>query len=263
MQNNEYISYHLIEDEDLIPSSYKKEITYEEKTYKNMTLYSLNDKKYYIWNYDGFDVLSNKEQKEIPLFKEDIYNIPLAVQTKEYIVIADYDSKYNFQKFYVLNSKNDKVKEIALEKEISFESYFLGTHSNKVYLVDKKNKKEYEIYPKRLSIANITKNNQGRIFNGNEWEKINMNVLTSNESSFTNKNNTTYELKEETLYQVQGNYKTKISNYTVKEIVYSDQDAVYYLVEDKLYSYNTSDGEILVIRNFEWNFNYKNMIYIF
>ncbi len=263
IQNNEYISYHLIEDEDLIPSSYQKEISYEEKTYKNMTLYSLNDKKYYIWNYVGFDVLSSKEQKEIPLFKEDAYSIPLAIQTSSYVVIADYDSQYNFQKFYILNSKNDKVKELVLEKEISFDSYFPGTYSNKVYLVDKKNLKEYEINPKHLTITNITKNNQGRIFNGDEWVKINMNVLTNNKTLFTNKNNTTYELKDNILYQVQENYKTKISNYKVKEIVYSDQDAVYYLVEDKLYSYNTSDGEALVLRNTEWNFNYENMIYIF
>ncbi len=50
---------------------------------------------------------------------------------------------------------------------------------------------------------------------------------------------------------------------SVKEIVYSTEDTVYYLEGDTLYYYNDSDGEVLVISNFEWNFNYKNMIFIF
>lgn len=262
MQNEEYISFHLIEDEEIIPKSLKKEINYEEKTYKNMTLYALNNKKYYIWNYEGFDIITNKEQKEIKLFKEDIYNIPLTIQVEKNIVIADYDSKYAFQKFYVIDTKKDKVRELVLEKEISYDSYFLGTSSKRAYLVDKKNKIEYEIYPKRLLIESITNNNQGRILKEDVWEPINMNVLASNETYFTHKEITTFKIENNQLYKVQGDYKTRISNHNVKEIVSTNEDTVYYLVDEKLYYYNDSDGEVLVLRNFEWNFNYKNMIYI-
>lgn len=262
MQNEEYISFHLIEDEEIIPPFLKKEISYEEKTYKNMTLYALNNAKYYIWNYEGFDIITNKEQKSISLFKEDIYNIPLAIQVGKNIVIADYDSKYAFQKFYVINTQKDKLREIALEKEISYDTYFLGTSSKRAYLVDKKNKVEYEIYPKRLLIENITNNNQGRILTNGEWEAINMNVLASNEMYFTYEENTTFKIEDNQLYKVQGDYKTRISNYNVKEIVSTKEDTVYYLVDEKLYYYNARDGEVLTIRNFEWNFNYKNMIYI-
>lgn len=262
IQNGEYISYHLIEDEEIIPSTYKKEIAYEEKTYKDMTLYALNNKKYYIWNYEGFDIITNKEQKEIKLFKEDIYNIPLTLQVENNILIADYDSKYAFQKFYVIDTKKDKLRELALEKEISYDTYFLGTSSKKAYLVDKKNKVEYEIYPKRLLIQNITNNNQGRILKEGEWEPINMNILANNETHFTYKENTTFKIEDNHLYKVQGEYKTRISNSNVKEIVSINEDTVYYVVDEKLYYYNDWDGEVLAIRKFEWNFNYKNMIYI-
>lgn len=261
-KDNELVSYYLIEDEKLIPSSYKKEISYEEKNYKNMSLYYLNNKKYYIWNYDGFDVISTKEQKELKLFQEDIYNIPLTLKVNKNILIADYNSKYSFQKFYVIDMNKDKIRELPLEKEISYDSYFLGTDDKKAYLVDKKNKIEYEIYPKRLLIDKISNNNQGRILKEDVWEPIHMNVLASNETFFTHKEKTSFKIENNQLYKVQGEYKTRISNSNVKEIVSINDDTVYYLVDEKLYYYNDLDGEVLVIRNFEWNFNYKNMIYI-
>lgn len=263
MQNDELISYHLVSDEELVPSSYKKEISYEEKSYKNMKLYFLNNKKYYIWNYDGFDVISDNVQQGIKLFKEDVYNIPLTIKVNNNLVIADYDSKYTFTKFYVLNSKNDKVKELSLKNEISFDSYYLGIVGNNAYLIDKKNKKEYEINSKRLLIENITKNNQGRILNYGTWEQISIGNLVNNETQFTYKEITQFKIENNTLYKVEANYQTRISDYNVKDIVYHENDTVYYLVDDKLYYYNNYDGEVLVLTNFEWNFNYKNMIYIF
>lgn len=263
IQNNEYVSFHLIEDDEIIDSSLRKEITYEQKNFKNMSIYSLNNKKYFIWNYEGFTVLSGDSQKEIKLFNEDIYNIPLAIKTGNYLIIADYNAKYVFSKFYVINTKNNKVRELDVDKEISFDSYFLGTTDKKVYLVDKKNKKEYEIDPKRLKFHDITKKNQGRILNNGEWEVIGMNALVNNDVHFQYKFNTTYELLDGILFKVQGDYKTKLSNQSVKEIIYVDESIVYYLIEDKLYYYTDSDGEVLVMRNFEWNFNYKNMIYVF
>lgn len=261
--NNEYVSYHLIEEEDLIDSSYQKEIVSEEKSFHNIKIYDLNDKIYYIWNYEGFYILSNQENKEIKLFKEDIYNLPLVMKVNQNLLVADYDAKYAFNKFYVINSKKDKVKEMNLEKEISFESYFLGSANKKAYLVDKKNKIEYEINPQKLRIENITKNNQGRILNQDVWEPVSMNLLVSKDMNFTHNTITEFKIENNTLYKVQGNYQTKISNQSVKDIIYFEKDTVYYLVGEKLYYYNDTDGEVLVLSNFEWNFNYKNMIYIF
>lgn len=263
IKNEKLISYHLIEDEELIPFSYKKEIIYEEKNYKSIKWYSLNNKKYYIWNYSGFDVISETEQKEIKLFKEDIYNVPLAIKVNNDLLIADYDNKYNFTKFYVIDSQKNKVRELLLDKEISFDSYFLGTIGKKAYLVDKKNKKEYEIYPKRLLIENIAYKNQGKIFHYGIWEPISIQSLISNENQFIYKELIQFKIDNNTLYKIEESYQTKVSKQNVKDIIYIEGDTVYYLVNEKLYYYNDTDGEVLVLSNFEWNFNYKNMIYIF
>ena len=262
-KNGEWISYTLVKDTDLIPEEYQKTLENEEKSYNALTLYHLDDKKYYIWNYTGFYVITKDTQKEMKLFNTDVYNIPITTKTKDYLVMANYDEKYAFTKFYVIDTKKDKIRELNLKEEIPYDAYFLGSTNKKTYLVDKKNKKEFEIYPKRLLIENIAHNNQGTILKEDKWEPIGIQSLVSNENAFTRKEYTSYIIENNTLYKVQDTYKTKVTEKEVKEIVTYDKENVYYLVDDKLYTYNDTFGEVLIMSHFEWNFNYKNMIYIF
>lgn len=262
-KDGELVSYHLIEDEDFDFKSYKKELAYTEKTYNNVNMYYLNDKKYYLWNYKGFYILSNKGEEYLEIFNEDVYNIPLTIKVNTNLLIANYDEQYIFNKFYVINSNKDTYKELELKNEISFDSYFLGSDKNYAYLFDKNNKVEYIIYPKKLKAKKFSKNDKGKILVSGEWETISINTLASKEELFTYDRITNYILDNNVLYKVQGDFKTKLSNQNIKYIVSFDEDEVYYLVDDKLYYYSDRDGEVLVLKNFEWNFNYKNMIYIF
>ncbi len=257
------ISYHLIENDSIIPAEYKKEISYNAEDYDRLKLNYIKDYKYYIWNYTGFYVISDDIKKEIKLFDNDVYNIPLAIKNERYILLADYNEKYAFKKFLVLDTKTDKVHELELDNEIAFDSYFLGATKKKVYLIDRKNKIEYEIYPKKMNVKNITNKNQGRIFQNGTWEERSIQSLINEEIHFSNKENTKFIIEDNILYKVQSDYKTQLSFKNVKDIIYQKDDTVFYLVDDQLYYYNDSDGEILVMSNFEWNFNYKNMIYIF
>jgi hypothetical protein len=262
-ENDTLISYHAIDNKDLIDSKYLKEINPNSTTYNNIEINYLNNKKYYLYNYKGFYIIDNNNNKELQLFDSDAYNITLATTTSNYLVIADYNSKYNFNKLYVINSKNNKVKEITTKEDISFDSYFLGTYKNKVYLMDKKNKKEYEINAKKLTINNITSKNKGKVLINNEWQDISINKLANDTTTFEYENVYNYILEDNKLYLESDNIKTLITKQNVKDIVKIDDETIYYLVDDKLYYFNNSDGEVFVMSYFEWNFNYKNMIYIF
>lgn len=255
LKDNEQLSSHLVLKEEI-------EINPQD-TYENITIYNLNQKSYFLWNYKGFYKIDSKKKETISLFQNDTYSLSLVEQVGNYLILADYDQKYEFQKFYVLNSKSGKVKELSLKEALPFDSYFLGVFKNKAYLIDKKNKQEYEINPKKLEIEKISKKNMGKLYTNNAWESLNMDILASNEKKFTYDEWITYQVENNTLYAIIDTYKIKLSNQKVKEIVYSEKDTVYYLVEDKLYCYNPEDGEIVLLSNFEWNFNYKNMIFIF
>ncbi len=260
---NEQIDYHQVLDLNILPKKYNQEDTSKETEYKNINIYNLNHKTYFIWNYKGFYKLDENENAEINLLKQDTYNIPLTYQINNMLLIADYNQKYNFDTFYLLSKNNNKIKKITSNIEFSFDSYYLGNYKNKVYLVDKKNKKEYEINPKVNTITNITRKNKGKILENNTWKDISINKLINHEYQFTTNKIYTYELQDNTLYQVINNHFIKVSKQTIKDIIKIDNDTVYYLVEDKLYSFNPLEGEQKLLSYFEWNFNYKNMIYIF
>lgn len=262
-KDGEFISYHLIDDSDIIPKEYFKEWNTQEEEYNNLKLYNLDNHKYFVWNYKGFYMIDKKNIKEISLFSNDVYTVSLVMQVGNYLLIADYESNYIFRKFYVINSKTGKVKELILDEDMPFESYFLGSTDTYAYLVDKKNKLEYEIYPKKLKYRNITTQGKGKIFINGEWQSIGMQSLVANEQKFSVSSFIKYEIKDQVLYAIINEKQVRITNQSVKQIVYFDNESVYYLVDDKLYSFNFYEGEILVLSNFEWNFNYQNMIYIF
>ena len=259
-ENGEYLDPELITDKSLIPETSKEIIN--PTPYENLNLYNLQDKKYLIWNYRGFYLLSKAQNQKINLFNEDIYSIPLATKVNKYLVIPNYEEKYNFNKFYVIDTSNGKVRDFNLTKTISSDSYILGINNNRLYLVDKKNEKEYELYPKRLIMDTISNNNRGKIIENGKWTSITLNKLTNSENKFTYDNITSYSLINNNLYEIVADYQTLLSK-NVSKVITNIDNTVYYLKEDKLYSYNHYTGEVLIMQNFEWNFNNDNTIFIY
>ncbi len=259
--NDEIIS------QDLLSDNFKKEFNLEiakEKileNYKNMEIYNQNH-NYLIWNYKGFYKVG-ANIKTLDLFKKDNYQNPLAYQTENYLIIPDYDSDYYFTKFYIYNYKKDTIKELKHEFEISYDSYYLGNINEELYLVDKKNQNEYKINLKKNYIEKISKDNVGKYFNGSKLEDISITKLINNELKFTTNNIYNYTLEDNKLYLNIKDFKILVTNKKVKKIVYIINDTVYYLSEDKLYSYKYLENNKLLIKHNEWLFNYNNHIFIF
>ena len=90
-------------------------------------------------------------------------------------------------------------------------------------------------------------------------------TLSNEEQTFTYQNNYKFSLKDNILYlsYLDNKIKTKISNNEVKEIVYINNDCIYYIADDSLYFYDLEYGETKLITYSEWNFNYNNMIFIY
>ena len=263
---NTLIDYHLVSDklkEKL--SDYYKNIKIENKKYNNYQLYNL-DNKILVWSYKGFNYLNKNDFEFIKIFNKDVYEIPLATKLNNYLFIPDYEQEHNFDKVYILNLENMKLEEWKLKYKISFDSYILGTNDKSIYLIDNKNKIEYELVPHKQKMRIIaTKNKDGLIYEKNQTKKISMNKLTSTIYSFTYKNNYNYFIENNKLYLTYLNEptKTKISNNDIESIVHIKNDEIYYLVDETLYKYSLKFGEIKIMSYSEWEFNNKNLIFIY
>ena len=253
--NNELYVYNLSNKDD---NFYKlKDIKQENNSYNKIDINYLNNYKYLIYNYKGYYLISNKNKKEIKLFSKDNYNINLVYKLDKYLLVADYNSDYYFHKFYLINSDNGKVTEINMEYDISFDSIFLGDYKNKIYLLDKKEKKEYVINIKKEKVLEI----DFQILKNNKLVKTTYNKIINNNLSFIPNENKYYVIENNMLYKKIEDIKIKVTNSIIDKIIDYIDNTIFYISKENLYMYNETYGEVLLLTNFEWNFN-NNGIYV-
>ena len=257
----------IIKSLDAMSDDYKlkfninKETLKEIDTYKNIKIYN-NNLNYFIWNYKGFYQINTK-YNNLDLFKKDNYQNSLTYQTEDYLLFPNYDSDYYFTKFYIYDIKKDNLKEFNFDFEISYDSYYLGHISNEVYLIDKKNQVEYLINLKKNLIDIISKDNTAKYYNGSKFEDTSLTKLINNEIVFSNNSIYKYNINDDKLYLNIKDFQMLITNKKVKKIVHINNDTVYYLSNDELYSYKYLDNNRLLLKHNEWLFNYNNHIFIF
>ncbi len=248
-QNGEYVAYY---SEIEIPTEKKD-------TYNNIEIYNLLENTYLIWNYKGFYYINNDKISSINLFKTDTYTPYLLTVLNKYLFIINYDEQYSFDSYYLVDSKKATSKKYKISKEISKDSYILGTYKNSVYIIDKKNEQEYEINAKKGKVYKTS----GKVLINNEWQKKDIDDLIKNEQIFKNGQKFYYEITEKKLYLIQENLKTRLTNLDVDYIIDYDDNIVYFVSNGTLYRFKIDEGITRIMQYSEWNFNYKNCIFIF
>lgn len=259
---DQQIDSHLVSNnllDELIINKNKEESKYE---IDNYTIY--NNDNIYIWNYKGFINISSSKYETIKIFNNDIYETKLIGNINNYILIPDYESEINFNKIYLLDTNKNKITIWDLEYDISFDSIILGTHDKSIFILDKSQKKEYELVPHKKKMRIVgTNNNKGVIYNKDSLKNVSLENIITNNLIFTYDNSYNYYLKDNNIYLDYYNYnnKIKISNYSINKILAIEKDTVYYLVNTKLYKYNPSIGELLIAEYSDWEYNSLNMIF--
>ena len=256
------IDYRLVSGIDF--SEFKKEYNEDPKTVDKTYVYNTLGKTYLVWNYNNFSYISDKETSNIDLFKSDYYNINISTTINDYLVLANYDSLYNFKELILINMKNKSKETWELNYELSFESYVLGTIDNYIYIVDKKNKIEYRLDIKKREIKIVGTDSKGGItYNSGNYDDVSMYKLINNEAEFEYGYDQKYVIENDKLYLKTKNTKTLLSNNKISKLIYQNNNYVYYLVDDTLYYYSVLEGEVKIMKNFEWNFNNNNVIFIY
>ncbi len=236
----------------------------ENKSYNNITIFNQDNSAFLLWNYKGFYYLNNNITDNLKITNEDVYNLEVIAKLDNLVMLADYNENYHFNKFIIIDLENGKKQTWKIDYDISMDSYILGSYDKSIYLIDKKNQVEYEIVPSHKKIRIVgTSKKDGVIYN-NGFEKISLTKLTKKEQEFKKIEAYNYSVIDDNLYLKPYNSSSKILVTTKKnlQIVDSDEENVYYLSDAKLYGYSPNSGEKLLLENFEWNFNYENMIYV-
>ena len=283
-QNNEATSINNINNKK-IKEHYKITDSKESKIDKidNISVYDYDNYSYFIWDYQNFKYFSNKRQENfdkqvasvdrmsdeerqeiINITQNDVYNLNLVYKFDKYLLIAD-QTNYDFNTIIVINMKTLKKDVWNLDYQISQDSYFLGDLDKSVYLLDKKSKVEYELVPSHKKMRIVGTANKTAVFYNNNLEEINIQKLVSKEKKFIKEKVYNYKIVDKKLYLSYINSDNMINIDQNENIKIVDQidETVFYLIDDKLYSFNSKNLKKLLMQNYEWNFNSDNIFYIY
>ncbi len=235
-------------------------------TKNNIDVFNYLDNTYIIWNYKVLDILNNDDYKKVALFKKDVYNNLIMAQINDLLVFPNYEDEYEYQELIIVDIKTGKKSIMKLDEPISNDSYVLGTDKKSIFLVDRKNKIEYEINPylKKIRIVG-NESKLGKIYQEDDFYKISINKLVNSTLTFTYLTPYNYEIINNTLYlsYLDGSLLTKVSDFKNGRIISIKNDQIYYLLDDTLYLYGPYTGNIKLLQKFEWHFNYENKIFIY
>jgi len=226
--------------------------------FNNIKIYNLLDRKYFVWNYHGFATLEKEKYNELKLFDNDIYELGIITKIKDYLLLADYDQKYHFDRMYLIQMKNNKIEKVKLDREIYFNSYVLGTNKKDVYIYDLQKELQYKVNPFKQTVEK----NKYEVLINNEWNKISINKLNKGNVKFYEDYTYGYFLNENKLYYKTLNSNILITNLDVSRIVESNDKEAFFISGDTFYYNNFDNGTTRLMSYSEWNFNNKN-IYVF
>jgi hypothetical protein len=127
-------------------------------------------------NYRGIYTISDDNLQTMynaRLFKTDTYKRPVSAIIDKYYITADYDQRYAFDKFHIVDLTNNKTFELYVNGKIEHDSYIQGIINNTMYLFDRYNKKQYEIRINPFAIVEVgNENNNIKYYNLGEWSRV-------------------------------------------------------------------------------------------
>lgn len=233
------------------------------KKYGKIEIASNTGENILLWNHYGYTGISNSESENIKLFKNEVYADENSFQVGQFIIVPNYDQKYEFDKFYIVDIEKFKVNELNLDSKISFNYYYLGSYDNKGYIFDRKNEKEYLIDPAEAQISIISKENYGKVWNG-RWSEVSIVKLKNNDYHFDNSNLFNYVIHNNALYYDLYKGKNRIFiRENIDKIIGSKNEKVFYTYKDKLYISSPYNLDTTVLKYDEIEFNKGLTIYIY
>lgn len=232
-------------------------------------------------HYKGIYILDSKKLlQNHNLFTNDIYQKSVEVFQDRYYIVADYNQKYDFHEFYVINMTTQKETKIVSNPAISFDSYIQGVVDNAIYLLDRSNKKQYRIHLSEKTVTKIGDTELGvQVYIEGKWKTTTMHDALKQYTHFTIASlpddikkahyvrvdtiENYYYLYEKneagySIYRVQQEvpsiryFITSISDINQVDYV---EDYIYWRDKDAIYYYHDTTGIRTVAQNGEFSFN--------
>lgn len=236
--------------------------------------------------YQGLTTINKNKIVTTDIFNTDKYTRNLDYFINDFYITADYNENYEFNKFYIVNIKTNKLKELKDKYNISFDSYIQGSINNDLYLFDLDNKAQYKVNLKHMNIEKVGSIKKGiQQYEDGKWVSVNINDIINNNTKF--KDNKKIVLENGDIVYTLGNkkagfiytfqkkndsyalYQSNVQNPNIKNylfdvssadnVIYID-DYIYFKDKDIIYYYSGQSGKRKIVQSDELLFN-NNLLF--
>jgi hypothetical protein len=272
------------------------ELNLETKTVNNFAVYSkniTNNQTITIWQDRGFYRITDRGENLFSLGSGAIFDPNLSAMVNQYYVVPEYKIANKFSQFFITNLITGDMESFDLGQVIAYDSFIQGVVNNKIYLIDRANKVQYEIdiYNKKVVVTGNVNNDTRYYFNG-KWqpkpiaETINNNLVFQNEQTIPDnlkKYNPLYvdSIGGDTdgyyyLYLLENNivnvYRVDKLDTDILTLIFSvpsisnikyKSDDIYFTTNDTLYMYRENLGLRPLIKYREFATNKSNLYNVY
>lgn len=239
-----------------------------------------NDESVVLWMYKGFTIYNSKRSLSAYPINFDRYDNTISTLVSKYYISPIYkDNKlFEFSSVYVYDVLANNKYELELGKTLSNDTYINGIIDNKLYLTDPSNIVQLSIEPKSKKVEIVGNKEENAVYYDgkmsirNIYDFVNNKILFKiDDSNLKNKYNYNLVLENKDsyffytgtrLYQV---YKDKldvpiliIENNNLKQIKVKN-NTLYYVLENKVYKYETNKVSVPLLGYNELLYNKSNM----
>lgn len=138
-----------------------------------------------VYRYKEIEILNEVERNTFTFSEKDIYQNKLGAFVDKYFLIPIFNDNATIKGFNVIDLSTSIRSYFLFHEAISQNSYIQGVVNNKVYLVDKSNKRQYEIDASKdkYTIVGSTADS-AELFDGNKWSKADIQNFINTEVYF-------------------------------------------------------------------------------
>lgn len=289
-------SYHTIKGQNKDIDAFAASLNYEDSAYIDdkrdvlkkgtVSLYRKNIVKNHflaLESYKGIILVNESDiYKNIELFSSDIYTKNMSIFAKDIYISADYNQKYNFNEFFLINIKTGKKETLISHSALNLDGYAMGFVDDKAYFFDKQTQEQYFLDSKKKKMTKLGNKEKGiQIYENGVWiekssleayqnklifyeEKISEGFATFDRVDKVGTKKAGYYYlykKDKDKYQVYRSPICNPTNYTylfattnIENIVYQG-DFVYFIHGSEIQYYSDTTGVRTVLSNTEFKYN--------
>ena len=240
-----------------------------------------------VWNYQGIEVFSSKEAKNIPLLNWDKYENTHGVLVGKYYVVpsCQSDRVFDFQLAIAVDVTTTNFTTLDFPQMVSQNTYIHGIVDGKVYYLDKDNVVQYELNPVKKNVRILGNQAINAQYYNGKWETVNIYDLVNTEKKFEIDYSKDITIQEEDVvkifesngvyyyYTQSGDFYRVFKSFPAKSMflfhvdspnnVILNTDTLYFISKDTLYSYSEESGIRSLVKNNEFLYNALNRVQVY